>query len=157
MFDDWNDVTWSTVEGVLEHREEGDPVPMCDACGDSFSDLDPGDDCSIQDGKYFCEVCGGARYESFDAEFEKHREAAEAFALEHCKVFQLPEFDLDVNWDSDATDGHSHESYINHCRHNYTNYESLLLELSGNRNSPENTAYYNAIKKRINDMIRETL
>lgn len=105
----------------------------CNCCGRDFDpNIEPPGITSLGT---FCEECGT------DAEAEELAEA-EAYANEHCKIYDLPGVE-----DFDGTE----VQYVNKCRHEHSNYEHLLSE-DDNRNDP---LRYAAIKNRINELICE--
>ena len=131
--------------------EPGDE-PLCECCGDKIQKevyLDGMGEC-------FCEDCAmdltGERDPFRILDEMRHslelEEEAREYALAHCRI-TAP---IPCSWA--AHDSSEYRELVAHHRHNSTNYE-WLLESCGR--DPENGFLYDAIKARINELVKNAL
>jgi hypothetical protein len=120
------------------------PIPVWEACDrDSVDCARCG--CRLDDEVYFtgdayyCESCVLNLVADWTAE-------AEGYAAEHCRI-TAPLPPCDETCDPD--------SYLNYCRHNYTNYEELIQGLD--RYDLADQVAYDAIRARIMELLEDRM
>jgi hypothetical protein len=127
--------------------DEDRPCWGCHSCGTAFGGF------AYFDGEYYhCEGCAEATAKRWTGE-------ALAFAREHCRVTgEIPEYDAEdeyrctpEEYEYGQRESHTPNAFLCWCRHNLTNYESLIAKLS--RDHARDRVYYAAIRHHIDELI----
>lgn len=128
----------------------GDEIPNCVVCDEVIDD-----DCFfVNDSRFICGDC-------FDTWEEQLEASAKAFANAKCRITgELPKFDKATEWTITPEEyaagercSNTENAYRTHCRHERTNYDSLIASLD--RDDPHDQIFYEAIRARTDEMIEE--
>jgi hypothetical protein len=127
---------------------DGEPV-SCDLCSKQITDL-----CYLDNEHTYCEGCTEALVKKLTGE-------AVAFAQENCVVTrEFPKYDpsrefrcTPEQYENGDRESYTPNAYICHCRHTRTNYDDLIAGLD--RDSIEDRVYYDAIRNRVDELVRD--
>ena len=136
---------------VDEMDLDGDEL-RCDTCAVDL--VETYDD----DGRHYCEQCC-SKLES------RLEEEAADYALQHCRITRpFERYDATreqrcsrVDYEMGAKESYSPNAYMTRCRHECTNYDSLIRPLSRDSGRVLDDIFYQAIRERIETLIVEEI
>jgi hypothetical protein len=132
-------------------------VTKCESCGKKLRRYAY----CISDGAY-CKACSADAYA--DADADAYEEECREYAEAECKItMPFPIYDPDhehrvtrEEYEHGSRESYSRNAHSCHCRHQCTNYDSLIRKIAKD-GSEASMVMYSAIRQRIQELVEDEI